>query len=91
MELIAVIAIIVGLVIFYFLAGMALQFLWGWWPLIIATPSSIFVGFSYGWIGAILGIAIFFAAISATNSWQSAALHAVVSSRIENLFNFKDT
>ena len=91
MELIAVIAIVVGLFILYFLAGITLQFIWGWWPLIIATPVSIFVGVSYGWVGAIFGFTLFLAAISANNNWQSAALHAAVSSRIETLFNFKDT
>ena len=91
MELLAVIGIIIGLVVLYFCLGIALKFIWGWWILVIATPSCVYIGVAYGWWGAIGGVVGFCIALAANNEWHDSKPYLAVSARIDKGFYFKDT
>lgn len=91
MEVVGVVAILVGLDVVYFCFGIAIRFLWGWWILVASVPACVFVGFVYGWVGAIIAIFGFFLALHLNNEWHDAALFGSISRQIDKMFYFDDT
>lgn len=91
MEILAIVAVLVALIVLYFCLGIALRFLWGWWILCIAVPICVVIGFAFGWVGAICAIGGFCLSLYVNNEWHSTSVFLAVAGKIDRLFNFNDT
>ena len=91
MEFLIVLAVVIGLVIAYFCIGITLNFIWGWWIMILATPMSIYIAVTRGWSGAVGGMFLFFGAVGVTNYWQGTELYTTVSVKLDETFSLNDT
>jgi hypothetical protein len=91
MALLVVLGALVGAVCAYFLAGILIRWLWEWWILAFAIPIALIVGFSSGWVGAVVAIIAVCLALAANNHWHSSPWYFAGADRIDNAFYFKDT
>lgn len=90
MEFLLIICGIVLLIVLYFVFGIFLKFIWGWFPLILGLVSGVVIGFLGGWIGAIVGLILAILSIGFTNAWLDSVLYLKFEDFIEKKFYFKD-
>jgi hypothetical protein len=90
MEFLIIISGIILLIILYFMFGIFLKLIWGWFPLFLGVISGITIGFFGGWLGAIVGLILVISSINLTNLWQDSALYLKFEDSIEKKFYFKD-
>lgn len=81
---------VVLLVIVYFMFGMMIKFIWGWFPLVVGLAVGLALGLSGGWSGASFGMIISIGALIGTDSWQGSLLYLRYEEMIEKRFYLND-
>lgn len=91
MEFFLIIAAIIGLVIFYFLFGAIIKFLWGWMPLCVGGLLGLGIGlFGGNFLYGSLGVIIVIVSLVVTNSWQDTNIYLSIEEKLDKIFYFKD-
>lgn len=90
MQILAVFAGIIALVLLYFFIGIVLKFIWGWWIPILAVPIAILLGLHHGWLGAIGCVAALVITIPLADGWQDTSICRLVDRLIDKAFYFED-
>jgi hypothetical protein len=90
MEVGIIVGGIILLLILYFIFGMLIKFVWGWFPLILGIPVGISLGIIGDWTGAIIGLVICIGALLGTDSWQGSLLFLKYEELIEKQFYLDD-
>ncbi len=91
MEFLLVVIGLIMLVVFYFFLGVFFKFVVGWWILIFGTPITFFIGFRYGWVGALVAFFSFCVLLSANNSWHDCKLFLFLEKKLDKIFYMSDT
>lgn len=91
MEIAIVVSVIIACVLLYFFIGMVLNFVIGFWPIILCAPVCVVIGFFGGWTGAIAALLLIMVVVGLTNSkWHSSDTYFAWSDWVEKKFNLKD-
>ena len=80
-------AILVGLVLVYFVFGIALKFFIAWWILLLGAPVLLGIGLTYDWPGAIFAIGGFSILIRANNSWSGSTTYLKIENYVDVIFH----
>jgi hypothetical protein len=90
MQLVLIICGVIALVAIYLFFGAVLKFIVGWWLLLTAIPACFYVGFAFGWWGAIGAIIGLSAAVGGTNEWQGTSVYLNITQKVDTIFGFRD-
>ena len=91
MEIAIVISVIIVCILLYYFIGTVLNFIIGFWPIILCAPVCVVIGFFGGWAGAILALVLISVVeILTTSKWYSSDIYFACSDWVEKKFNFKD-
>jgi uncharacterized membrane protein (DUF485 family) len=91
MELLLVVLGLAALIVGYFCFGVLVKFLLSWWILALGTPVILVIGFSFGWVGAIVAIIGLYVLVAANNRWQGSERYFALEQKVDKAFYFSDT
>jgi len=91
MHFVLVVAGLMLLLVGYFCLGMIAKFFLGWWIIAFGFPILLIVGFTMGWIGAIVAVVGLLVLTSLNNWWQGCALYMKLERWVDRAFYFSDT
>lgn len=90
MKLLIVILAIGLLVLAYFWMGVALKFLLLWWMSFVVGIPLLYIGLTFGWLGAIGAVLGAVLLLAITLSWQNSHTCQVLQARLNKAFYFDD-
>lgn len=91
MELVIVLLGIIAIVALYFCLGVFIKFMLGWWMLALGTPILLVIGFTMGWIGAIVAVVGFIALLIANDEWHGSGSYVALAKKVDAAFYLADT
>lgn len=81
---------IVAIIIAYFCFGIAIKFLWGWFPVMFGVVVMIVSLFSSSLAWQVGGVLFFCISVHWTGLWHGSMVYANIEKKLNKLFNFED-
>lgn len=81
---------IVAIIIAYFCFGIAIKFLWEWFPVMFGVVVMILAFVAGGLVWQIGGVLFFCMTVHWTGLWHGSIVYTAIEKKLNKLFNFED-